>query len=122
MQYGLPVRRTRIFWVLLRRDEYCEKDMDTIFANLETLNKYKIPTSSISCFVNTTNEVWSGIDESDSDSEDLLPKKKKAHAYKTKERTGWQAQTEAFRKSMDCHRGPLHTEILTQAFSTKIQS
>ena len=114
MQYGLPIRRTRIFWVLLRRDEYCEKDMDTIFANLKTLNKYKIPTSSISSFVKT----WELIGESDSDSEDLLPKKKKARVV-YKERDGWKAQSEAFRKkhglpSMASPRGNPYTGILNE--------
>ena len=49
--YGLPLVRTRLFWVLLRTDCYKVEEMELVMHKLAIIKGYRIPVSPLTAFV-----------------------------------------------------------------------
>lgn len=70
-RYGLPLRRRRVFWVMLRRDCFCANDLDNILGKLICINRYRFDVSTPSSFL---------APDSDSDSDIATPQQSRKRA------------------------------------------
>ena len=55
-QYGLPINRKRVFWILLRKDVYSEDDGRRILDCLSMLNSYTLRTMPIQHFCDSESD------------------------------------------------------------------
>ena len=50
-RYGLPLRRRRVFWVMLRKDQFSPQELVTMTKKLQDLNNYSVQTADLKTFV-----------------------------------------------------------------------